>query len=136
MQIKRLKVRSTNHKLDPYMDKWEDRMQQMQFRCNIDGIQMRSTGSFRMNDFFDTPFKSFQKCFSRLILAEMSSLFHDIWWIYAPFNVVGHWKKSIDFQKLLRFEKCCKFTLKILITEIQFYFANFYATNARIFMKC
>ena len=36
------------------------------------------TGSFRMNDFFNTPYESFQKCFLRLILVEKSSLVHGI----------------------------------------------------------
>ena len=36
------------------------------------------TGSFRMNDFFNTPLKSFQKCILRLILVGKSFLVHDI----------------------------------------------------------
>ena len=39
--------------------------------------------------FFYTPIKSCQKWSLRLILVEKSSLVHDIWWIYAPFNVVS-----------------------------------------------
>ena len=59
-----------------------------------------------------------------LILAEKSSLGHDIWWIYVPFNVVMKFWWML--QKIYR---------KLLITESQFYFANISATEARIFMK-
>ena len=75
-----------------------------------------STGSFDRSVIFQTPIKSCQKCSLRLILAEKSSLEHDIWWIYIPFDVA-------------------KIHRKLMITESQFCFANISAREARIFMK-
>ena len=83
--------------------------------------QKLPTGSFRMNDFFNTPYKSFQKCFLRLILVEKSSLVHDIWWIYAPFNIMSLWKKSMDIWNIFHFNKCCKNTLKIILQRVSLF---------------
>ena len=44
----------------------------------IVGSQARPTGSFDRSVIFHTPIKSCQKCSLRLILAEKSSLVHDI----------------------------------------------------------
>ena len=69
-----------------------------------------STGSFERSVIFHTPMKSWQTCSLRLILAEKSSLMHDIWWIYIPFNVVSLWKTSIYIQKKILFDECCRNT--------------------------
>ena len=66
------------------------------FTCSV---WVKNTGSFDRSVIFHTPIKSWQKCSLRLILAEKSSLVHDIWWIYIPFNVVSPWKTSIDIKK-------------------------------------
>ena len=51
---------------------------QIKLELGFTSIKLVDTGSFRMRDFFNTPYKSFQKCFLRPILDEKSSLVHDI----------------------------------------------------------
>ena len=68
------------------------------------------TGSFDRSVICHTPIISRQKCSLRLIFVEKSSLVHDIWRIYIPFNVMIPWKTSIDIQKTILFDECCKNT--------------------------
>ena len=69
-----------------------------------------ATWSFRINFIFNTPIKSDQKWFYRVVLVEKSSLVLDICWMNVPFDVMS-------FQKHLRFffNECCENTLKIKV---------------------
>ena len=60
-------------------------------------LTMTSTGSFRINVFFYSAIKSYQKYFFSL---------HDTWWTNVHFNLISPQQFLKDILKCLCFDKC------------------------------